>query len=118
MCVCVCICIYLRMYVYSDIVIYMYIHIHTHTQIYTDIYNLCICIYVYTSVPPPALAFTSYSFTAKHSCTSQSCWYCLAHMHCSNDCNTKARLLRNIRPLLGFPFVCHTPYNFGSGNIV
>jgi len=41
-------------------------------------------------------AFTRYSFTSKLSCTGQPSWY---HLHCSNDYNTIARLLRNIRPL-------------------
>jgi len=53
------------------------------------------------------LAFTRYSFTPTRSCTSQSSWYGFAHLHCSHDCNTIARLLRDIRPLPGFPFVCH-----------
>jgi len=64
------------------------------------------------------LPFTRDSFTPKMSATSQSSRYCLAHLHCSQDCNTIARLMRNIRPLPGFPFGCHTPYQFGNGNIV
>ena len=33
-------------------------------------------------------------------------------------CNTIARLLRNIRPPTDPPFVCHTLYSIGDGNIV
>jgi len=33
-------------------------------------------------------------------------------------CNTIARPLRNIGPATDPPFVCHTPYNIGDGNIV
>ena len=40
------------------------------------------------------------------------------HLHCSHDCNTIARLMRNIWPPPDPPCVCNTPYNIGSGNIV
>jgi len=44
--------------------------------------------------------------------------YCPPHLHCPYACNTIARLLRNIRPPLDYPFVCHTPYHIGHNNIV
>ena len=40
------------------------------------------------------------------------------HLHCAHDCNTFFILLRNTRPPTDPPFVCHTPYNIGNGNIV
>jgi len=40
------------------------------------------------------------------------------HLQSLPYCNTIARLLRNIRPPTDAPFVCHTPYNIGDGNIV
>jgi len=63
-------------------------------------------------------AFTRYSFTPKCSCTSQSSFYCPLHLHCSHYCNTIARLMRNIGPPPDPSFLCHTPLNIGSGNIV
>jgi len=33
-------------------------------------------------------------------------------------CNTIARPLRDIRPATDSPFLCHTSYNIGDGNIV
>jgi len=41
-----------------------------------------------------------------------------AHLHCPHCCNTIARLVGNIRPLLDLPFVSDTPYNIGNYNIV
>jgi len=41
---------------------------------------------------PGLLAFTRHSFTPKLYCTSPPSWYGLAHMHCSHDGNTLARL--------------------------
>jgi len=35
----------------------------------------------------------------------------------TRDCNTIGHILRNIRRLPDFPFVCHTQYNIGNGNI-
>jgi len=40
------------------------------------------------------------------------------HLHCPHRCNTVARLLHNLRPPPDPPFVCHTPYTIGIGNIV
>jgi len=40
------------------------------------------------------------------------------HLQSLPYCNTIARLLRNIRPPTDPPFVCHTPYNIGGGNVV
>jgi len=48
--------------------------------------------------PMCVLTFTRYVFTPKLSCTSQSSCYCPLHLHCSHDCDTTARLMRNIRP--------------------
>jgi len=63
------------------------------------------------------LAFTRCSFTPKLSRTKQSPLYCPLHLHCSPDCNTITRLMRNIRPQPDPPCVFHTPYKIGSGNI-
>jgi len=41
-----------------------------------------------------------------------------ARLVCAHYCNIIARILRNIRPPLDPPFVGHTPYNVGNGNIV
>jgi len=41
-----------------------------------------------------------------------------ARLHCPHWCNTIARLSGNIRPPLGLPLVCHTPYQIGNTNIV
>ena len=40
------------------------------------------------------------------------------HLQSLPYCNTIAPLLRKIRPLTAPPFVCHTPYDIGDGNIV
>jgi len=40
------------------------------------------------------------------------------HLQRPPYCNTIARPLRNIRPATDPPFVCHTPYYIGDGNIV
>ena len=40
------------------------------------------------------------------------------HLQSLHYCNTIARLMRNIRPPPDPPYVCHTPYNIGGGNIV
>jgi len=40
------------------------------------------------------------------------------HLQRLSYCNIIARPLRNIRPATDLPFVCHTPYNIGDGNIV
>ena len=40
------------------------------------------------------------------------------HLHCPHDCYTIARLLRNIRSPPNHPFVCHTLYKNGIGNIL
>jgi len=41
-----------------------------------------------------------------------------AHPHYPHYCNTIARRLRHIYPPPDPPFICHTPYNIGNGNIV
>jgi len=41
-----------------------------------------------------------------------------AHLHCPHCYSTIARLEGHIRPPLDLPFVCHTPSNIGSHNIV
>jgi len=40
------------------------------------------------------------------------------HLQSLPYCNTIARPFRNIRPPTDPPFVCHTPYNIGDGNIM
>jgi len=40
------------------------------------------------------------------------------HLQSLPYCNTIARLLGNRRPLTDPPFVCHTPYSIGNGNIL
>ena len=40
------------------------------------------------------------------------------HLQSLPYCNTITRPLRNIRPSTDPPFVCHTSYNIGDGNIV
>jgi len=42
----------------------------------------------------------------------------LTHLQSLPYCNTIARPLRNIRPPTDPPFLCHTPYTIGDGNIV
>ena len=64
-------------------------------------------------------AFTRYCFTSKLYCGSQSFFYSPSpHLQSLPYCNTIARPLRNICPPTDAPFVCHTPYNIGDGNIV
>ena len=41
-----------------------------------------------------------------------------AHSHYHHYCNTIARLLRYIYPPPDPHFICHTPYNIGTDNIV
>jgi len=65
-----------------------------------------------------SLAFTRYSITPTLSCTSQSSLYCPLHLHCSHDCNSIARLMRDTRSPTDPTFLCHTPYNSGDGSIV
>ena len=66
-----------------------------------------------------ALSFTRYCFTSEVF-VHESILLSLApsHLHYPHYCNTIARPLRNIRPATDPPFVCHTPYHIGDGNIV
>jgi len=73
---------------------------------------------IFKPCPPPHIDLYKNSFTPKLSCTSQSSFHCPIHLHCSHYCNAIARLMRNIRPPANPAWVCHTPYNIGSGNIV
>jgi len=54
------------------------------------------------------LTFTRYSFTTKLSCTTQSSWYCPAHLHCSHDlqydCTTFAHYTTLPRLSLRIPY--------------
>jgi len=66
----------------------------------------------------PTLAFTRYCFTSNLDCGNQSSFDCSSHLQSLPYCNTISRPLRNIRPPTNPPFVCHTPYTIGDGNIV
>jgi len=62
------------------------------------------------------LAFTRYCFTSKL-LVWESIILLLPPTH-AKPCNTIARPMRNIRPPIDPPFLCHTPYNIGDGNLV
>ena len=68
--------------------------------------------------PTPYLGLYKISFTSRLICTNQSSFIAPPRPHCPHYCSPIARLLRNIRPRTDPPFVCHTPYNIGHGNIV
>ena len=63
-------------------------------------------------------AFTRYSFTCVWVQESIIPLLPPTHLHCPHYCNTIARLLREKRLLPDPPFVSHTPYHIGHGNIV
>jgi len=56
--------------------------------------------------------FGGFCARINHPCVAPS------HLHCPHYCNTIACLFRSIRRPPNPPFVCHTPYSIGNGNIV